>query len=90
MDQCELESNVPTFKCGEKPESRFPSLLLPGELAPQESMEQLFIPAQVGEDEGISELCVRRTAAASLIFFHVSTDLSRILQATPVAPLSLC
>ena len=81
---------MPMFlKHGEKPASRLPSLLLPGELAPRESMEQLFIPDQVG-DEGISELCVQRTAAASLNFFYFSTCLSRILQATPVTLPSLC
>ena len=82
---------MPMFlKHGEKPASRLPSLLLPGELAPQESTEQLFIPVQVGGDEGISELCVQRTAAASLLFFHFSTDLSRILQTISVTLPSPC
>lgn len=48
VDKSELESNMPTFKHGEKPESRFPSLLLPGELALQESIEQLFYTSPGG------------------------------------------
>lgn len=61
---------MPMFlKHGETPASGLPSLPLPGELAPREATEQLFVPDQVGGDEGISELCVRRTAAASLAFF---------------------